>query len=115
MSLVVINDTRIVQMISDPRFQAEIPCLANASKITHQMVKKQKARCKSCGGRKRKQSVAATAAAAGPDAGEVLTTVKRCIKALPWTKKNKLKQLLGASKVRIHVPVSDRKVVTITF
>ena len=113
MALTRLDDLRLVTLLEDPTVRAAFPCFATAGRLSRQQVKAaQKAGCVTCGSGRRTARVKQNQAQRAMD---TLGQLKRCIKAMPLKQKISFKRHIGAATVRIVVPVSDRKVVKITF
>lgn len=109
-SLVVLDDARLVALMSDAKFKSSLPCFKQSARVSaSELSTMKKTGCRSCGGRKNQEQLDAQRAF------DILRDLKRCIKGMPRDQKRTLKRLLAARKVRVNVPVSDRKVVKITF
>jgi hypothetical protein len=97
--LVVLEDSTIMTMIHDQKFAQTIPCLFNKSVI----FANNGGGCGACR-RKREQRMR-----------EEMARIKSCLGALDVTKKNELKALLGAKKIRVTFTRPGGEVVQLTF
>lgn len=97
--LVVIEDSTVVTMVNDPAFTSVIPCLFNKAVI----FRNDGGGCGACR-RKREQRMR-----------EEMARIKSCLGSLDATKKNELKQLLNAKKVRVIFTRPGGEVVQLTF
>lgn len=97
--LVVIEDSTIVSMAGDERFNKTIPCLMNqAGSVV--------AAPTGCGSCARKRAEAAR---------QAIGRVKSCLADMSTEKKNELKQLLNAKYVKVVFATSTGQVSTVTF
>lgn len=97
--LVTIEDSTILTMINDAAFAQEIPCLFNKAPL----FAKSAPHCGACA-RKHHQRLR-----------DEMAKIKSCLAALSVEHKNKLKQLLGAPKVRVVYSRPNGEVVQLTF
>lgn len=97
--LVTIEDSTILTMINDVAFTQEIPCLFNKAPLFN----KSTGGCGACA-RKRQQRMR-----------DEMAKIKSCLASLSAEKKTKLKQLLGATKVRVVYSRPGGEVVQLTF
>lgn len=97
--LVTIEDSTVLTMVNNKDFAQAIPCLFNKAPIFRNST----GGCGACA-RKRQQRVR-----------DELAKIKSCLAALSPDKKNKLKQLLGANKVRVVYTRPGGEVVQLTF
>lgn len=97
--LVTIEDSTILTMINDSAFAQAIPCLFNKAPL----FTKASGGCGACA-RKRQQRQR-----------DEMAKIKSCLAALSVENKNKLKKLLGATKVRVVYSRPGGEVVQLTF
>lgn len=97
--LVVLEDSTILTMVNDQKFAQAIPCLFNKAVV----FKDPGTRCGACR-RKHEQR-----------ARDEMARIKSCLGSLDPSKKNELKQLLGAAKVRVVFTRPGGEVVQLTF
>lgn len=97
--MVVIEDSTIVSMANDERFNKTIPCLMNQSGN----VIPAPTGCGSCA-RKRAEA-----------ARQAIGRVKACLADMSSEKKNELKQLLNAQKVKVVFATATGQVSSVTF
>ena len=87
-NLLVIEDSSIKAMMSDPRIATLLPCLNTAQRQMDSTKRGQK-NCQRCKGEK-KQIVA-----------DAMNQAKTCIRSLKGGKLTKLKKVLGARQLRV--------------
>lgn len=97
--MVVIEDSTIVSMVNDSRFNQTIPCLINQSGS----VIPAPTGCGSCA-RKRAEA-----------SRQAIRRVKECIAGMSTEKKTELKQLLNAQKLKVVFATSTGQVSIVTF
>lgn len=97
--MVVIEDSTIVSMATDERFNTVIPCLMNQSG----QVIPAPTGCGSCA-RKRQEG-----------ARQAIGRVKACLADMSSEKKNELKQLLNAQHVKVVFATTTGQISSITF
>lgn len=97
--LVTLEDSTILTLINDRAVAQEIPCLFNKAPIFQNNV----GGCGACA-RKKQQRMR-----------EEMARIKSCLAAMSAENKNKLKQLLGANKVRVVYSRPSGEVVQLTF
>ena len=97
--MVTIEDSTVLTMLQDARFTSEIPCLFNKLEV----FRNGPGSCGACA-RKRQQKQRTEMAA-----------IKACLAALAPDKKQALKNLLGAKKVRVVFAQPSGEVVQLTF
>lgn len=97
--LVVLEDSTILTMINDQKFAQAIPCLFNKAVIFGDGG----GSCGACR-RKREQRMR-----------DEMARIKSCLGSLDVNKKNELKTLLGAKKVRVVFTRPGGEVVQLTF
>jgi hypothetical protein len=97
--MVVIEDSTIVSMVNDARFNQAIPCLINQSGSVIPAA----TGCGSCA-RKRAEG-----------ARQAIRRVKECLAGMSSEKKTELKQLLGAQQVKVVFANATGQITTITF
>jgi hypothetical protein len=96
--LVVIQDNTLRNMAAQKRFTKEFPFLTSLNRLSTSPKK-------TCGGcRNSNKRVSETYAAA-----------KRALSSMPTAKKQKLKELFGAKKIRITYRQPGGKVIELTF
>jgi len=98
--IVVIEDSTIASMISDPRFTAAIPCLQNQQAVLQQQG------AGGCGACARKRAANQRAA---------LANIKMCLSGLSQDKKNELKQLLDTKQIKVVFATASGQIATTTF
>lgn len=97
--MVVIEDSTIVSMATDERFNKTIPCLMNQAGS----VVPAPTGCGSCA-RKRAEG-----------ARQAIARVKSCLADMSTEKKTELKQLLNAQKVKVVFATATGQISTVTF
>lgn len=97
--MVVIEDSTIVSMVNDSRFNQTIPCLINQSGS----VIPAPTGCGSCA-RKRAEA-----------SRQAIRRVKECLAGMSPEKKTELKQLLNAQNVKVVFANATGQVTTVTF
>ena len=97
--LVVLEDSTILTLINDKKVSQAIPCLFNKSVV----FQNQGGGCGACR-RKREQRMR-----------EEMARIKSCLGSLDVNKKNELKQILGAKKIRVTFTRPGGEVVQLTF
>lgn len=97
--LVIIEDSTILTMVNDNAFAQAIPCLFNKASIFN-------SGNTGCGACRRKRQIKQR---------EEMAKIKSCLAAMDAQKKNELKQLLGANKVRVVFTRPGGEVVQLTF
>jgi hypothetical protein len=96
---IVIEDSTIVSMVNDERFNKTIPCLMNqAGSVIPAPT--------GCGSCARKRAEAAR---------QAIGRVKACIVDMSVDKKNELKQLLNAQKIKLVFATATGQISTVTF
>lgn len=98
-SLVVIEDSTVFSMLHDPAFNTTIPCLFGKQGI----FKSASGGCSSCA--KKKQD----------NRRQELSRIKACLAGLSNAKRQELKQLFNAEKIRIVYGNAAGQVVQVTF
>lgn len=98
-NLVTIEDSTILAMLRDPRYSAAIPCLFNKETV----FKPSNVSCGACA-RKRQERQRAE-----------MAKIKSCLAALSPEKKNELKKLMNATKIRVTYVNVSGQVVQLTF
>ena len=96
--LYVINDNTIVNMAKQERFLKEFPFLKSMNRL-NQGPKKKKGCCRSSNNR----------------VSETFAAARRTLAGLPRAKKQKLKELLGATQLRIVHRGPGGKMIQLTF
>ena len=94
MSLVVIENSTIARMASDPQFVQSFPCLKSARTVRRG--------CGRCG---RKKTAGITDYA----------DIKNCIAHLGHADKNKLKEMLGTDRIQVIYKSANSKAIKLTF
>lgn len=97
--LVVLEDSTIVSLLTDPAYSETIPCFFNKSDL----FKTKSGGCGACARKKQERQRAAMA------------QIKACLAGMSVEKKNELKQLLNANKVRVVYSNANGSVVQLTF
>lgn len=98
-NIVVIEDSTIVSMAGDERFNQTIPCLMNqASAVVPAAT--------GCGSCARKRAEAAR---------QAIGRVKACLADMSSEKKTELKQLLNTQKVKLVFTTATGQVSSVTF
>lgn len=97
--LVVLEESVILSLINDTAFASTIPCLANKKDLF-------KPGATSCGTCKKKREQRLR---------QEMATIKSCLAGLSAEAKMKLKQKLGAEKVRVLYTNLAGQVVQLTF
>lgn len=98
-NLVTLEDSTILSMLKDTRYSQAIPCLFNKSAV----FKPSNIGCGACA-RKRQERQRSE-----------MAKIKSCLAALSAEKKNELKRLLGAAKIRVTYVNAGGQVVQLTF
>ena len=106
-NLYIFDDAKLVSAAQNASIVEVAPCLARVTSAVRTAGVKAKS-CNTCGGRR-------AAAKAASSTTDTLSAAKRCIVALPWPMKNRLKALLNAKSIRIFVPRETGRVDKITF
>jgi hypothetical protein len=97
--LVVIEDSTILSMLADSKYTTAIPCLYNKLEVF-------RAGNTTCGECARKRQARQR---------NEMAKIKTCLAALSNEKKAELKQLLGATKLRVTYVNHSGQVVALTF
>lgn len=97
--LVVLEDSTIASMIQDPAYSEVVPCFHNKKDI----FRATSSGCGMCAQKRQEKRRSA------------LAQIKSCLAGMSQDKKNQLKKLLDASKVRVVYVNTSGKVVQLTF
>lgn len=98
-NLVTIDDGTILTMLRDTRYAQAIPCLFNKAEV----FRPSNLHCNACA-RKRQERQRSE-----------MAKIKSCLAALSVEKKNELKKLLNATKLRVTYVNAGGQVVQLTF
>jgi hypothetical protein len=97
--LVVLEDSTIITLLNDVRIAESIPCFYNKKDL----FRANGSGCSSCARKKQEKQRSAMA------------QVKSCLAGMSQEKKNELKQLLDAQKIRVVYANAAGQVVQLTF
>lgn len=97
--LVVLEDSTILSMLNDQQYASNIPCLSNKKDLFRSSA----GGCGTCAKKRQEKQ------------RQEMARIKSCLAALSTEKKNELKKMLDADKVRVVFVNASGKVVQLTF